>query len=51
MDEKSLTATLAAFFLDSMQEDAGDVENWCSQSGNSADDIVAGIERYLKPRE
>ncbi len=48
--ERALIMTLAEFFLDSLREDAGDVENWCSQgecsSGDSVDDIVADIKWY-----
>jgi hypothetical protein len=47
MDERSLAMMLAEFFLDSLREDAGDVENWCSQNGDSVDDIVADIKRHL----
>ncbi len=48
MDKSYLALTLAEFFLDSLREDAGDMENWCSQNGYSVDDIVADIERHFE---
>ena len=47
MDKETLTRTLAEFFLDSLRNDAGDVDNWCIQAGDSVDDIVEDIERHL----
>jgi len=49
MDNHSLARTLAEFFffLDSLREDAGDVDNWCSRGRSSADDIVDGIKKHL----
>lgn len=47
MDKHSLAMVLAEFFLDSLREDTGDVENWCLQSKVSVDDTVADIEKHL----
>lgn len=52
MDNYVLARILAEFFLDSLREDAGDVDNWCSQGGHavgerSADDIVDSIKKHL----
>ena len=47
MDRENLLRQLAEFFLDSLREDAGDVENWCVQGERSVDDIVAAIETHL----
>lgn len=47
MDKQTLTKTLAEFFLDSLRQDAEDVANWCEQSGDNVDDIVADIEKHL----
>lgn len=47
-DSQAVARVLAEFFLDSLREDAGDVDNWCSQSGDySVDDIVDGIKKHL----
>lgn len=46
MDEEILLAQLVAFFLDSLREDAGDVDNWCSQGAYSVDDLVDAIARH-----
>ncbi len=43
----TLPTILAEFFLDSLREDAGDVENWCSLYGHSVDSLVADIEMDL----
>ena len=47
-DEGLLYRILAEFFLDSLREDAGDVDNWCSQKGYSVDDTVASIEKHIE---
>ena len=47
MDKDNLVSALAEFFLDSVREDAGDVDNWCSQGESSVDDIVDGIKKHL----
>lgn len=47
-DEGFLYRALAEFFLDSLREDAGDVDNWCSQKGYSVDDIAADIESHIE---
>ena len=46
MNKDNLLENLAAFFLDSLHEDAADVDNWCMQVGESVDDIVEAIERH-----
>ena len=47
MNKENLLRALAEFFLDSLREDAADVDNWCEQRGDSVDDIVADIETHL----
>ena len=47
MDKEALSRTLAEFFLDSLREDAGDVANWCSQSDEPVDQLIADIERHF----
>ncbi|KKL59226.1 hypothetical protein LCGC14_2217490 [marine sediment metagenome] len=46
-DKERLLRALAEFFLDSLREDAADVDNWCEQRGDSVDDIAGEIERHL----
>lgn len=43
--EEKASLALAEFFLSSLREDAGDVQNWCSQTEESVDDLVTYIER------
>lgn len=50
MSQQDLLRVLAEFFLDSLREDASDVDNWCSQGDSSPDEIVALIENYLDMR-
>lgn len=47
MDKQNLLRTVAEFFLDSLREDAADVDNWCEGRGDSVDEIVADIEKHL----
>ena len=47
LDKEKLLRSLAEFFLDSLREDAEDVNNWCIQGENGVDEIVNAMETYL----
>ena len=47
IEKNDLIKILAEFFVDSVREDAEDVDNWCIQGDVSISDTIRSIETYL----